>query len=172
MSVAQAADGSSIESKQDAVEQIVNGGVLADGVLAEAEGEGRQRRYFLDGDNVAKSEVVEAVLEADEVEQPGDEPEHGSIQCRYCGDVLGYLTGSHMESHDDEGPQSVDEYRAFVAAEEDVEPEEVPIAPDELDSLFEEAGQHDEETRQELSELNQERWEQGEYDHLRGDDEE
>lgn len=174
MAAAQSGHDGSIDNKQDAVEQIVDGGVVADGVLAEARGEGRQRRYFLGGENVAKGDVVEAVLGADEVEDAGadEEPEHGSIECRYCGAAVGYLTGSHMKSHDEGGPQSVDAYRALVAEQEGVEPSEVPIAPDELGSLFEEAGQHDEETRERLAEMNKERWEAGEYDHLRQEDDE
>lgn len=160
-----------IETETEAVEAIkTGGGVVADGVRAHTEGEGRQTRYILGGDNVPKAEVVGAVLEADEVEAAGDEPEHGTIACEHCGAELGYLTGSHMQSHDG-GPQTVAEYRQTVAADRGVEPSEVPLAPDELSEVFEAAGDHDEETLDELSELNEARWEAGEYDHLRGGDE-
>lgn len=159
-----------IETETEAVDAIKTGdGVVADGVRAHTEGEGRQTRYILGGDNVPKAEVVEAVLEADEVEAAGDEPEHGTIVCRHCGDELGYLTGSHMKSHD-EGPQTVAQYRQTVAARNDMEADEVPLAPDALGEVFEDAGDHDEETLDELSELNEARWEAGEYDHLRGEE--
>lgn len=59
-------------NQQEAVDAIVNGGVVADGVLAETEGEGRGRRYFLGGENVAKKEVVTHVLNAANV-VPADE---------------------------------------------------------------------------------------------------
>lgn len=166
----EAAEGG-IATESEATEAIKTGdGVVADGVRAHTEGEGRQTRYYLGGDNVPKAEVVAAVLEADEVEAAGDEPEHGTIVCEHCGAELGYLTGSHMGSHDD-GPQTVAEYRQTVAAGRGVDPSEVPLAPDELSEVFEAAGQHDEETLEELSELNEARWEAGEYDHLRGDTE-
>jgi hypothetical protein len=157
-----------IETETEAVEAIKTGdGVVADGVRAHTTGEGRQTRYLLGGDNVPKAEVVEAVLEADEVEA-ADQPDHGTIVCRVCGDELGYLTGSHMQTHADNQPQTVGQYREAVAARNDADPEDVPLAPDALAEVFESAGDHDEETLDELSELNEARWEAGEYDHLRG----
>jgi len=165
----------STETETEAEEAIKGGsGVVADGTRAHTEGEGRQTRYFLGGDNARKGEAVEAVLGADEVVDADagsdDEPEHGTIECEACGRRLGYLTGSHMKSHDDGQPQSVAAYRSAVAARKGVDEGDVPLAPDELTDVFRDAGDHDEETLQELSALNKARWDAGEYDHLRKED--
>lgn len=160
----------SIDSENDFIAQVRETAAIVSGKVVHTEGEGRATRYFIDDEKVKKSEVEDLYEDGLEVEVPvEDEHEHGEIQCEVCGKVVGYLTGSHMKSHDG-GPQTVDEYRQFVAEQEDIEPSEVPLAPDELTNVFHEAGELDEETRNELAEMNRERWEAGEYDHLRKED--
>lgn len=146
-----------------------------DDIELTTKGEGRQTRYFVDGEKAKKSAVV-SVYETYVREQgapvedlAGGEAGADEIQCEYCGALVGYLTGSHMQSHD-AGPQTVEEYRQEVASRRGVSPDEVPLAPDALAEAFEAAGQHDEETLEELSRMNKARWEAGEYDHLRADE--
>lgn len=161
-----------IDSENDFIAQVKQTGVLVPEVgMVYTEGEGRATRYFIDDERVKKADVEALFEEGSDWEVPveGDH-EHGEIQCRYCGAFVGYLTGSHMKSHD-EGPQTVDEYRQFVAEKDDIDPSDVPLAPDELNNVFHQAGDLDEETRKKLSEMNKQRWESGEYDHLRKEDE-
>lgn len=101
------------------------------------------------------------------------------------GRLMGYITGSHVKSLPGEGLESVDDYRAAVyqaitsgssyddSSGEGLErPDDVPIAPDAMMEVFEESGGDvDEETREKLSRQVERRWEDGEYDHLRKDDE-
>ena len=167
----------SIDSKNDFIAQVKETGVVVAGgdKVLHTEGEGRATRYFVGGEQVKKADI-EAEFEA---QQSDDDPavevhvptqaehEHGEIECEYCGRSLGYLTGSHMASHDG-GPQTVDAYRHMVAERRDIEPEDVPLAPEELSEAFESWGNSlDEEVRQKLSDINKARWEAGEYDHLR-----
>lgn len=89
------------------------------------------------------------------------------------GAAMGYVTGSHIKASP--APiTTVDEYRALVveAIDEVESADEVAIAPGEMMAKFESYGQHDQETRDKLSEMNKARWESGAYDHLRKDDEE
>jgi len=172
----------SIDTKEQFIAQVRETGVVVDGgdSVLRTEGEGRATRYFVGGDKVQKAEI-EAEYEAVsgdggeiEVHVPAedDEPEHGTIRCEVCGREVGYLTGSHMKTHEDGRPTTVAAYREAVAADKGVDTDEVPLAPDELTEVFERSGEHDEETLDELAEINRRRWEDGEYDHLRADDDE
>lgn len=102
------------------------------------------------------------------------------------GRLMGYITGSHVGSTPT-SLESVDDYRHAVfqsltgdaATEEDQladleGPDEVPIATDGMMEKFKESGQSvqdDEELKEKLSEDVKRRWEDGQYDHLRKDDE-
>lgn len=44
------------------------------------------------------------------------EPNKGTLPCMVCGESLNYLNTSHMRTHPEERPQSVDKYREWVAA--------------------------------------------------------
>jgi hypothetical protein len=166
----------SIDNENEFVAQVRTTGVVVAGgdAVLRTEGEGRQTRYFVGDEQVRKAEVVEEfrARQSDDdpsvtVHVPADaEHEHGDVVCRVCGKALGYLTGSHMKTHD-EGPTTIDGYRAMVAEADGVEPSEVPLCTDDLFATFEAAGNIDEETRRQLSEHNKARWEAGEYDHLR-----
>ena len=198
--------GIEVETTADAEEAVKNIGVVADGVPAYTEGEGRQTRYFLGDANVAKGEVVGAVAEADEVVPMGndedDNSEDDEVESRtrdealafvqetveehdgcvvtddmvvslVTGDEMGYITGSHVKASP--APvETVDEYRQLVvqAMDGEMATDEVPIAPDGLMEKFKSYGDHDEDTIEQLSEQNKARWEDGEYDHLRKDDDE
>jgi hypothetical protein len=166
----------SIDNKNDFIAQVKATGVIVAGgsELLHTEGEGRSTRYFVGDEKVTKAEVVEefeARMEGDNTtvvcRVPTEGHEHGDVQCRYCGKVLGYLTGSHMNTHGDNGPRTVDEYRAFVAKKDGIEPSEVPLCTDDMMNVFVASGDHDDEMRARLSEGNKARWEAGEYDHLR-----
>lgn len=95
--------------------------------------------------------------------------------------LMGYITGSHVKALPN-GMESVDDYRRTVAATlrglpdgYDIEPGDVPIAPDALMERFEEWGQQTTESGFDFAHFNKQRWEDGHYDHLRaengGDDE-
>jgi hypothetical protein len=100
--------------------------------------------------------------------------------------LMGYITGSHVKSLPAESMETVDDYRnavfqalgADLSDEEDAEPivdfdspDDVPIATDDMMETFEEAGNSiDDETREKLSRQVSRRWEDGAYDHLRGDE--
>lgn len=160
-----------IDSKNEFIAQVKETGVVAGGDLVHTEGEGRATRYFVGDEQVKKAEVEDLYAEQDEVEVPVErEFDHGDIACRVCGNVVGYLTGSHMKTHDEGEPRSVAEYRAHVADKDGVEPSEVPLAPEELTEVFHASGDLSDETRRQLSETNKARWEAGEYDHLRKED--
>jgi len=96
--------------------------------------------------------------------------------------LMGYITGSHVGALPADGLSTVDDYRnaVYQALERTDEPagvlespDGVPIMTDDMMETFTEAGnqiKHDEETRERLSKQVEARWEDGEYDHLRGDD--
>lgn len=105
--------------------------------------------------------------------------------------LMGYITGSHVGSLPVEGMDSVDDYREAVFhalgadladTDDDAEPivafgspDDVPIATDDMMAKFEASGQRvaeDEDLKEKLSEQVKNRWEDGEYDHLRKEDEE
>lgn len=96
--------------------------------------------------------------------------------------LMGYITGSHVGALPAEALETVDDYRravfeALVAGDHETElelgsPDEVPIAPEETMEKFREAGGDvDEDTREKISQQVQQRWEDGDYDHLRNDEE-
>jgi len=43
------------------------------------------------------------------------EPNEGTLPCMVCGEVKKYLNTRHMETHSSEDPQTVPEYRDWVA---------------------------------------------------------
>jgi len=98
--------------------------------------------------------------------------------------LMGYITGSHVGALPADGLSTVDDYRdaVYQALERTGEPEgvlespdDVPIMTDDMMETFTEAGnqiKHDEETRERLSNQVEARWEDGEYDHLRDEDDE
>lgn len=43
------------------------------------------------------------------------EPNKGTLPCMVCGEFKNYLNTAHMETHDSQKPQSVPEYRDWVA---------------------------------------------------------
>ena len=43
------------------------------------------------------------------------EPNEGTIPCMVCGESLTYLNTSHMETHEEGKPRSIEEYRDWVA---------------------------------------------------------
>ncbi|CCQ37061.1 uncharacterized protein Nmlp_2910 [Natronomonas moolapensis 8.8.11] len=43
------------------------------------------------------------------------EPNEGTLPCMVCGTFQSYLNTAHMGTHDPEQPQSVPEYRDWVA---------------------------------------------------------
>lgn len=43
------------------------------------------------------------------------EPNVGTIPCLVCGSQFTYLTTSHMRTHDPEQPQTIPQYREWVA---------------------------------------------------------
>jgi hypothetical protein len=92
-------------------------------------------------------------------------------------ELMGYITGSHVKALPADGLTSVDDYRAAVVEAVGGEagitkPGSVPIATDDMMETFEQAGNKlDKEDREKLSRQVEARWEDGEYDHLRKDDE-
>lgn len=100
--------------------------------------------------------------------------------------LMGYITGSHVQSLPAEGMTTVDDYRNAVyqalgadlsdtdGADPIVDfdsPADVPIMTEDMKDILRESGNSlDEETRDKLSRQVKARWEDGEYDHLRGGD--
>lgn len=115
------------------------------------------------------AEAEDRAMELIQADMPTQED--GEILSLVTGEYMGYITGSHVKASP--APiTTVQEYRWLVAdaTDDEIEPDEVPIAPTQLQHTFEKAGQHDEETLNELSRMNRARWEAGEYDHLRSED--
>lgn len=147
----------SIDSKSEFIEQVRTTGVLhPEAGLVHTEGEGRQTRYFVGDERVGKGDVESLFEAGSDWEVPVDADfEYGGIRCRTCGKVVGYLTGSHMGTHEDieNAPTTVAEYREMVAEADGIDPEDVPLSTDEMMDA--------------IAERNRARWEAGEYDHLR-----
>lgn len=163
-----------IETKTDYEQALKDNGVFAGDRFYFTEGEGRQTRYFsrpADGgekEAVSKGEAMDAYDEhgPENVMLPDDPDE---VECRVCGESLGYITHSHLDAHD-EGPTTVAEYREFVADADGIDPEDVPLASDDMYDRFASGGHsNDEETREKIAEKVRAKWESGEYDHLRGE---
>lgn len=129
---------------------VRSAGVWIDDKHITAEGEGRATRYLVDGESATKGDargLFDSARDSGAAVLVGDEGGQ-KVQCEVCGGFVGYLTGSHMGTHEDGEPQTVAEYREAFG-------EDAPLAPE----GFMEA----------LAEANRERWEAGEYDHLRGE---
>jgi hypothetical protein len=91
------------------------------------------------------------------------------------GRLMGYITGSHVGALPADSIETVDDYRRAVHdaldLPEDTSPDDVPICDSDMMETFKEAGSSiAEERREEIAEQVSQRWEDGEYDHLRQDD--
>lgn len=103
-----------IETVAQYFDAVRTAGVWIDNQHITSEGEGRSTRYFVDGEKASKSDArdaFDAARESGVAILVGDEANR-QIRCLACGGSVGYLTGSHMKSHEDGLPQSIAEYRA------------------------------------------------------------
>jgi len=92
------------------------------------------------------------------------------------GRLMGYITGSHVGALPADSIETVDDYRRAVHdaldLPEDTSPDDVPICDSDMMETFQEAGSSiSDERREEIAQQVEARWEDGEYDHLRQDDE-
>ena len=160
-----------------AAEAAINSGAaIADADEADADGEADPKaavaRAADRGDTVNRSLAVSAI-EAHHrdgggffAEDGGEEKVVSMVDFR----PMGYITGSHVEA----SPAPVDGvggYKIVVAEALDIDPDEVPTATEGMREKFASGGHElDEEQKAALSEKIQNRWDEGEYDHLRGPD--
>ncbi|NHN46491.1 hypothetical protein G9464_02595 [Halostella sp. JP-L12] len=59
-------------------------------------------------------------------------PNEGTLPCLVCGDRLNYLNTAHLQTHPPEKPQTVAQYRAWVAEQFDLDPDDPAVASNEL----------------------------------------